>query len=296
MDVQLVADLHNLCGEAPLWDFRCQRLVWNDLSSNLVFEHDPATGQTHTISNDLMVACIALNGESRFVFGGSSGLGIWQRGGTYRTLVLEEKGSALNFNEILAAPDGSVYANTAYWEGSSMQVPGKLYHMPPGGSMQMIDEGFELANGMGFSPDNKKLYLADSAARIIYQYDVLPGSGQLANRRVFVKVPADEGLPDGLTVDAEGFIWSAQWYGSQIVRYAPDGKIERRISMPAKQVSSLNFGGVDLTELYITTAAESWPSHLAPPGYDWNSGKCGGGLYRVKTDIPGKPEHIARLV
>src|SRR5207247_7061215 len=134
-----------------------------------------------------------------------------------------------------------------------------------------VEEGVELANGLGFSPDNRTLYFTDSAARKIYAYDVQPETGRLSNRRIFASVTADEGLPDGLTVDAEGFVWSAQWYGSQVVRYDPDGKVERRIAMPITQVSSVAFGGENLTDLYITSAGGSWASQLAPPGYNFDA-------------------------
>src|SRR5207253_6018006 len=126
-------------------------------------------------------------------------------------------------------------------------------------------------------------------------YGVQPDTGALSNRRVFVQVPADEGIPDGLTVDSEGYVWSAQWYGSQVVRYDPDGAVERRITMPVTQVSSVGFGGDDLTDLYITTAGESWPSPLAPTDYDFNAPNIGGSLYRARLEIHGKPEHHAHL-
>jgi D-xylonolactonase len=122
-----------------------------------------------------------------------------------------------------------------------------------------------------------------------------PRTGDLQGRKVFVKVPSDEGIPDGLTVDREGFVWSAQWYGSQVVRYAPDGSVERRIRLPVPQVSSVAFGGQDLADLYITTAADPWPSRLAPPGFDPGAPEMGGSLYRLQPGVRGKPEHLARI-
>lgn len=293
--IECVVDLNNLCGESPIWDFRCNRLIWNDLSSCLVFEHDPLSNKTQVISRELMVSCITLNGESDFAFAGSTGFHLWKRNCEYITLFSEEEKNPLCFNEMLAAPDGGVYANTAYWNGAKMEKTGKLYKIKNGGVIKILDAGFELPNGMGLSPDNSLLYLADSARRLIYVYDVNSHNSKLSSRRVFATVPDDEGIPDGLTVDAEGFVWSAQWYGSQIVRYDPDGSVERRISVPAKQVSSLEFGGEDMTDLYITTASESWPSALMPSGYDPAKRNMGGALYRVRMDILGKREHVANL-
>jgi D-xylonolactonase len=176
-----------------------------------------------------------------------------------------------------------------------MEKHGKLYLISPDGSAEVVADGIELSNGLGFSPDNRTLYYTDSSARRIYAYDADAASGKLSNRRVFVQVPTEEGIPDGLTVDADGYVWSAQWYGAQIVRYDEDGKVERRIGLPVTQVSSCQFGGPDLTDLYVTTAGNSWEGPYAPPGYDFKAGNIGGPLYRVRLDIQGKPEHEARF-
>lgn len=125
--------------------------------------------------------------------------------------------------------------------------------------------------------------------RTIYAYDYDAGVGVVSNRRVFVKVPGTEGLPDGLAVDAEGFVWSGQWYGSCVVRYDPAGREERRLTLPAKQVTSLAFGGDDFTEIFITSAAESGSLPIMPTGYDPTTGYFGGCLYRTNLGIPGRP-------
>jgi D-xylonolactonase len=161
-----------------------------------------------------------------------------------------------------------------------------------------MDEGIELSNGLGLSPDHRTLYYADSTARRIYAYDVSPETGDLGRKRVFVQVPLSEGLPDGLTVDAEGYVWSAQWFGNQVVRYDPDGKVERHIPLPAAQVTSVAFGGPDLADLYLTSAAASWPAwpnRYAPPGYNPDKVELGGSLYRLRLDIQGKAEHQAKF-
>jgi D-xylonolactonase len=139
------------------------------------------------------------------------------------------------------------------------------------------------------------MYFADSVARRIYAYDYDRRTGGLGNRRVLVRVPDNEGLPDGLTVDAEGFLWSAQWYGGCVVRYDPDGKEERRIRFPAKQVSSVAFGGKDLNDIFVTSAGKSWPSPVMPKSYDPVSGNFGGQLYCVNLGIQGKPDYRADI-
>jgi len=288
MTLEVIAEDGNRCGEGPIWDPSNRRLVWNDLGSNLVYEYAPATRGKRVLSRDLNVSGIALHGEGGLVFAGSGGIHVWKEGAPLRTLHTHHQGEALFFNDIRADRHGRVYAGTYYWGANGMERPGKLYLVSKEG-VRVVDEGIELSNGLGFSPDDRTLYFADSPVRRIYAYDVDPRTGDLSRRRVFVQVPREEGLPDGLTVDREGFVWCAQWYAAQVVRYDPDGKVERRLQLPVTQVSSVGFGGDDLDELYITTAADPWPSDLVPPGYDPEA-PVGGSLYRVRVGIQGRPE------
>ena len=294
--VEIVADDNNGCGEGPVWDVRNQRLIWDDISNSLVYQLHPETGEKSVISHNLMVAGIALNADGRLVFAGETGVNLWRGQDDYQTVVSQHECESLFFNDILADSKGRLYAGTAYWGDDGMEKTGCLYLIERDGSIRVLDEGIEMSNGLGLSPDGSALYFADSAARKIYAYDVDASSGVLSNRRVLVSVPNDEGIPDGLTVDAEGFIWSAQWYGWQVVRYDSDGKVERRLKIPAQQVSSVAFGGKDLNELYITSAGDSWSSDLAPPGCDFNAPNIGGALYRVRLDIAGREEHQTHII
>lgn len=293
--LEVVAQDNNRCGEAPVWDFARRRMVWADIESSLVYEYFPATDTKAILSRGLMVAGIALNKTGGFVFAGSTGLHVWQGHDRYRLVASEHQGESLFFNDMIADAKGRIYAGTVYWGPEGMQKQGKLYLFNSRGATRIVDDGIELSNGLGFSPDGKILYYADSSARKIYAYDVDGRTGELYNKHVMVRIPNEEGLPDGLTVDAQGFIWSAQWYGGQVVRYDPEGRVERCIAMPVKQVSSVAFGGPDLTDLYITTAADSWPSNLAPPGYDFKASNIGGSFYRVRLDIQGRKEHVANF-
>ena len=160
----------------------------------------------------------------------------------------------------------------------------------------MVDEGIQLSNGLGFSPDLSTLYYADSAARNIYAYDYRPADGNLRNRRVLVNVPKERGIPDGLTVDAEGYVWSAHWFGGGLYRYDPDGALERHVTVPATQTSSLMFGGPELTDIFITSAGLPDALPLAPANYDPERVHSGGELYQVNLGIRGKEEYHARIM
>lgn len=292
--VEVVADHGDLCGEGPLWDPRTGRLLWVDNERSLVLELDPATGRSEAVSRDLHVGGIALNQDGSYVCGGAGGLHVWCPHAGHRTLATHDGDVPLQFNDIVAGPHG-VYGGTMYWGAAGMERLGRLYLFRPDGSFAAVEEGVECSNGLGFSPDDRTLYYVDTTRRVIHAYDVDPGDGTLSGRRTFVRVTADEGIPDGLTVDRDGFVWCAHWYGGEIVRYDPDGSVERRIRMPARQVSSVMFGGPNLTDLYVTSAANSWRSGYAPPGYDFDAPGVGGALYRVRTGIQGRPEHVARF-
>ncbi|MBP7934623.1 MAG: SMP-30/gluconolactonase/LRE family protein [Phycisphaerae bacterium] len=294
--IEVVAADNNMCGEAPVWDPSRSRILWVDIDSSLIFEMDVRGGTTRIIGQDLSVSGIVVNRDGRLVLCGVTGLHLWRRQGDYRTLVSEHGGEKLAFNDMVADSVGRIYAGTLYWVGDRMEKAGRLFLIEADGSIRVVDEGIELSNGLGFSPDNRTLYYSDSSARRIYAYEVNPITGDATKRQVFARVSEDEGIPDGLTVDAEGFVWSAQWYGSQVVRYDPDGKVERRIPMPVRQVSSLAFGGSDLNDLYVTTAGVSWQSNCAPPGYDFGAPNMGGSLYRIRLDVRGKPDYVANMV
>ncbi|MCC6578893.1 MAG: SMP-30/gluconolactonase/LRE family protein [Phycisphaeraceae bacterium] len=291
--LEIVADDGNLCGEGPTWDRRNCRLLWNDLTGRKLFDYHPATDQRRVLATDIDAAGIALHHDGRLVIAGRKGMFLWNAEGQRETMVGPVNGEPIPFNDMIADAKGRLYAGSVYWKPGQPKT-GFLHRVDLDGSIHVIDDDVLIANGLGFSLDQRTLYFADSAARIIYAYDVNPDTGDISRRRVFTRLPSDEGLPDGLTVDAMGFVWCAQWYGSQVVRYDPDGKVERRIKLPATQISSVAFGGDDLCDLYITSAGEPWPCSLAPAGWDARA-LAGGALYRVKTDIPGREEHLARI-
>jgi sugar lactone lactonase YvrE len=144
--------------------------------------------------------------------------------------------------------------------------------------------GLACSNGLGWSPDTKTMYVTTQFAYELLAFDFDPATGDITNRRVFATVPEADGLPDGLTVDAEGCVWSPQWGGWRITRYDPDGKIERVIKMPVPNPVACCFGGPDLKDLYVTSAW-GWltdEERAAAPG-------CGD-LWVVHTDIQGLPE------
>ena len=132
--------------------------------------------------------------------------------------------------------------------------PGRLYRLDTDGSLHLVLEGITVSNGMGFTPDRRQMYYTDTRPRRIYLFDYDENTGALSNQRTWLQVPEGAGGPDGMTVDAQGFVWSACWDGSALYRYTPEGIEQQRIQFPARKVSSAAFGGPDLSDLYVTTA------------------------------------------
>jgi D-xylonolactonase len=191
---------------------------------------------------------------------------------------------------------GRIYVGTLHWgHDGKMERTGSLYLLGLDGGLRVVDEGITLSNGLGFSGDGRTLYFADSAVRRIYAYDVNVTTGALANRRVFVEIGPDEGLPDGLCVDSEDHVWCAHWYGACVVRYTPAGSVDRRIAFPVSQTSSCGFGGADLGDLYVTSASDLWTSSFFPRGFDPAAKPAGGSLFCLRPGATGRAEHVARI-
>ena len=294
-ELTVIADYGDLCGEGPIWDASCKRLYWTDIIGQKFYCYDWSPRKTWAVKEGWEIAGAALNRAGGFVIANSSGIWLWEDGGAPRLVADQADGSKCQMNDCIADPAGRLLAGSNFYDPSKDYPLGKLIRVDTDGTAHIIDEGLHLANGLGFSVDARTLYFTDSAARLIYAYDYDPATGTARNRRAFVKVPATSGLPDGLTVDAEDFVWSAEWYGSRVVRYDRDGKVEREIRTPAKQTSSLAFGGPELTDIFITSAAKSEPMPIMPPGYDPNSGYFGGSLYHINLGIRGKPEFLADI-
>jgi sugar lactone lactonase YvrE len=153
--------------------------------------------------------------------------------------------------------DGKIDVAGRFWWGSMDddhgRRPGQLYCYTPDGRCETRAEGIHIVNTVSCSPDGRTYYLADSRKGEIYAFD-MDKAGGLSNRRVFARV--DKGAPDGSAVDAEGYLWNCQWGGWRIVRYAPDGSVDRVLDVPVEQPSSCAFGGPQMTTLFITSARE----------------------------------------
>jgi sugar lactone lactonase YvrE len=296
MQFEAIADYKDLCGEGPLWDSTRNMLFWTDLSGRRFYCYDWLNKRSMVLREGLEICGFAFNQPAGFVVVNTEGIWAWDGQEAPQLLASEADGYPCRMNDCIADPRGRLLAGSCFYESDRRDYPlGHLMRVDHDGSVSILDDGIRLANGLGFSPDGQTLYFSDSAERVIYAYDYDLERGVAQHRRPFVRIPAEEGVPDGLTVDAEGLVWSAQWFGSCLVRYRQDGSVERKVLVPAKQTSSVAFGGPLLTTLFVTSAGLSDSLPLAPLGYDPNHGYVGGKLFQTTLDIAGKPEFRCRI-
>lgn len=284
MEPGLIADYACRTGEGPLWHPLEGRVYWCDIPAGRMFRYDPATGAHEMFYEGEVVGGFTIQEDGALLlFGAGGSVRVW-RDGLATTVIDRIPGEEdSRFNDVIADPAGRVFCGTM----SSPSHAGRLYRLDPDGSLRVVVERVGTSNGMGFTPDRRGMYYTDTRAREIYLYDYDAASGEIANRRVFVRLGDDEpGGPDGMTVDAEGYVWSARWDGGALYRYAPDGSQVQRVSFPARKVSSVIFGGPEYTDMYVTTAG----------GQDKaKEGAGAGALFRLRTGVRGVPEFSSRV-
>jgi D-xylonolactonase len=292
---EVIADYGDLCGEAPTWDAQRKTLFWSDCVGAKFYGYRMDLGKHELLRSGFEINGLILHSGGGFVVTNNSGFWLWDTLSDPVLLASEIDGHKCQLNDCTADRRGRVLSCSVFYEPGKNYLLGKLLVLDEGGQVRILDEGFHLGNGMGFTRDGRTLFVSDSAARRIYAYDYDQSLGTVRNRRVFVEVPPDQGLPDGLAVDSEDFVWSAQWFGSCIVRYDLSGEIDRKIVTRAKQTSSLTFGGPDLKDIFITSAKKPEPMPIMPKGYSVDTGYVGGALFRVNLGIRGRRAWKARL-
>ena len=294
-EVEVVADAGSLCGEGPFWDEREQALYWTDITGCKLFRYLWQERRHELLSDNFEVSGFCRQQDGGYVVTNSRGIWLWSPGKAAHLLAKEVDGQECVMNDCSADPVGRVYGGSCHLDAEGRSAPSFLFRVDTDGSVTIADEGICFSNGVAISDRNNTLYFADTVARCIYAYDWRRSDGALSNRRVFARVDRSEGVPDGLAIDAEGFVWCAQWFGGCVTRFDPDGKPERCIAIPAAQSSSVCFGGPDLDEIYVTSAAKSNAEVLAPEGYDPARVFLGGPLYRVKLGIRGQLKYRSNI-
>jgi D-xylono/L-arabinono-1,4-lactonase len=285
MQPEIIADFQCNTGEGPLWHPLEKRVYWTDIPNGKLFRYDPATGHHEQCYAGDPVGGFTIQSDGALLLFGERGSVASWRGGASQYMIRELPAECeARFNDVIADPEGRVFCGTM---SNDRSRSGRLYRLDLDGRATQVLDGIGISNGMGFTLDHKQMYFTDSPARKIYVFDYDRANGALSNQRVFVETPEGEGFPDGMTVDAAGYVWSARWDGSALYRYAPDGVMVQRIAFPAKKVSSITFGGDDYSDMYVTTALDGHSKA--------EEGEGAGALFRLRAGVRGVPEFFSRV-
>ena len=273
-----------LLGEAPLWDPEDRLLYWVDIKGRSVHRFDPATGRDTKWPTPEDVGSLARRAAGGLVVALRSGFHFLDVvTGAIRPVAQPERDRPENrFN------DGKPDRRGRFWAGSmhdpETRPTGALYRLDPDGACHRMVDGVVISNALCWSPDGRTMYHADTVRRVVWAWDSDPDRGEIANRRVFVEVPPDEGAPDGATVDAEGFVWLAHWDGWCVPRHDPAGRTERVLRLPVQRPTCPAFGGPGLDVLYVTTASIGLSAD-ALAAQPW-----AGGILALDPGVRGVPE------
>lgn len=273
-------------GECPRWNLRERRLYWVDIEACALHRFDPVTGVNETRRFDQPVGCFAFVAQGGFLLGMKDGF----------ALLADWNAQPVPFGEQILAGrpdlrmnDGRTDPQGRFWAGSVNTAKSAhdatLYRLDPDGAVTAIENSMLTCNGAAFDAAGTRFYHADTPSHQLRCYGVSTQAGTLHNRRIFHAFPKGEGRPDGGSVDAEGFYWSALFDGSRVVRLSPDGAIVATVHLPVRRPTMVVFGGEDLRTAYVTTARV---------GLDVSAltqQPLAGSIFRFEVDVPGLPEH-----
>ena len=290
-----VAPTGDICGEGAVWHAAHSAVYWTDINRFLIHRYTLADQCVRTWFFEEPVTALALTDRDEvLVVVLGSGVILWEplSDVRHKPIFQLEGWPRVRLNDARADPRGSLWVgsmrNNVNPDGSSGEAGGQdgiLQRIDTDGRVTIHRRNIGISNTLGWSPDKKRFYTGDSLANVIWAYDYDPGSGEITNESSFFQ-DFDRGLPDGSTVDADGYLWNCRYYGGCIVRVAPNRTVDRVVEMPVKNITTCTFGGSDLKTLYVTTA-----SAQAAPGE-----RLAGGLYAIQCEVCGQPENRFRCL
>lgn len=275
-----VVDSRDILGEGPVWDARSGRLFWFDIKGKRLHWYAPETGGSGEWELPLRCSAAAARARGGLIVACEAGLAEFDLESGVLSVI-----NPLALGEGYRSNDGKIDVAGRFW-WSSMDDdggarPGALYCTGGDGFTEKVLDGLHIPNTISCSPEGDRLYIADSRLQTLFVHAMDPRTGALSDPRVFADTKGSDGAPDGSAVDVEGYLWNAQWGAWRIVRYAPDGTIDRIVETPVEQPSSCAFGGSDLATLYVTSAREGL-SEAALAGQPQ-----AGGLFAFRPGVSG---------
>ncbi|UCD51550.1 MAG: SMP-30/gluconolactonase/LRE family protein [Phycisphaerales bacterium] len=286
--MEIVSIGNPLCrlAESPVWNDTEKALYWTDIPARRIWRYDLRSGETtRAWEGDLIVGGFAFTGSNAIIMCTQRGVyKLTRPTGSLELLFDIPMAEDERFNDITTDPRGRIFAGTL----TERRVEGLLYRLERGKAPEIVLRDIKTSNGMTFSLDLKCFYHIDSRIQTITRYDYDLASGDIENPYTLYQGNKKDGSPDGMTMDADGFLWVACYRGGKILRIDDQGKIVQELPVPAAQPSSVMFGGDGLDELFITSASEGAADQAQ--GLDGRGRYLGGAVFRVRPGVTGRRE------
>jgi sugar lactone lactonase YvrE len=285
---ELFVDSRSKHGEGALWHPDRQSLFWVDIYGKLVLEADLDGTIVNRFSFDNNPTALGIvDHDTLAVAQSGSLLKLDLKTGT-KTLLAKIEGDKPGNR----SNDGRVDPSGGFWIGTmgrkAERGVGAVYQYRAGRLVTVLANQ-SIPNSICFSPDGQTVYYTDAGAKIV-QAALNPETGLPEGTwSDFAMSPEGKGAADGSVVDSEGYLWSARWQGSRVIRFAPDGSIDREVEVPVSRVSCPAFGGPDLKTLFLTTSQEGITADEAA------AQPHAGSVFKIEVDVPGQPEHRVKL-
>jgi sugar lactone lactonase YvrE len=288
IDAEPALDAKTELGEGPVWEARAACLYFVDILRGHVHRYHPATETVRTFLVGQSVGAVAPTDAGDLVLAVRDG---------FARLNLETGGVTMIAGVEIDRPDlrmndGSCDRAGRFWAGTmaldERPEAGALYRLDRAGRVETMLRPVTISNGIDWTADDRHMYFIDSPTQSVDVFDFDLESGAIRNRRAFVRIPVEQGVPDGLTLDADDHVWVSLWRGSAVHRYTPDAALDRVVRLPVTHPTCCAFGGPDLRDLYITTAA------IALDGPERDRQPRAGALFRCRPGPAGRLPHRFR--
>lgn len=284
MKLECLLSCRNDLGESPLWHTDENVLYWVDAIKPALHRLDPETAEYQTWLMPGLIGSIAMRKQGGLVAAIGKGFAFidTQTGQIIQIVDVLKEDEPVHLNDGKCGPLGRFWAGTV--SHRSGEALGKLFCLDEEGLVSVQADNILLSNGLAWSPCRQYFYFTDTLKHGIYRYRFNRYDGTITNRELFIELDQQDGNLDGLTIDQAGYLWSAIWNGYKIIRYTPNGKIDREIALPIQRPTSCIFGGKDMKTLFITSASRdvNEKKPLADPQ--------AGGLFALHVDVAGMPE------
>lgn len=284
MQTQLWFNPKNFLGEGPIWHALESKLYWIDIPKGQLHTYDPATKKNEVILEECPIGGYTIQPDgSLILFRDKGNVAHFKDGKVVKNLIDQVDGETDGrFNDVIAAPCGRVFCGTMPTE----KHRGSLYRLDLDGSLHQVIDDIGISNGLGFTPDAKQMYHTDSTARIIYRYDYDQQTGEIKNKTTFAEIDEALGVPDGMSVDSNGHVWSAIWGGYCIIEFDVDGNEVNRYKTTCARPSCVTFAGSDYKRMVITSYGANGEAEF---------GENAGGMFTMQCDVAGKAEFNSRI-